>query len=159
MKTHCMCLSVIDDFSLLSYITSFSLSGVNSLNEYLFHIYNVPEILLGIIKSEITAIVPALKGQEVEGRRNTGGGLTDKIQGGKCPDDNASSVKSLRRALNWAELSQGGLPIDLISELNPKPYAFITMQNKKKCSMQEKKNVKGHRSVRDSSMHMGLYMI
>lgn len=74
---------------------------MNSFNEYVFHIYSVPEILVGIIRSEIIAIIPAFEGQEVEGRRKTRVELTDVMQSAKCPDDNGSSVKSLIMSLNW----------------------------------------------------------
>ena len=40
----------IDDFSLSSYSSGIFPSGINSFNEYLFHIYNVPKILLGTSK-------------------------------------------------------------------------------------------------------------
>lgn len=76
---------------------------MNSFNEYVFHIYSVPEILLGIIKSEIIAIVSAFEGQEVDGRRKARVELTDGMQSAKCPDDNGSSVKSLIMSLNWAK--------------------------------------------------------
>lgn len=56
-----MRLSITGDFSLLSYTFRIFPSGINSFNEYVFHIYNMQEILLDIIKSETIAITPAFK--------------------------------------------------------------------------------------------------
>lgn len=66
MKTCFTNLRDTDDFSLLFYSSGIFPSGINSFSEYLFHIYNVLEILLHTIKSEITDTVPAFRGKKLK---------------------------------------------------------------------------------------------